>query len=151
MVRILLPLAVIATLIFAPIYSETIVSGEFGENKQAYTGYKYVGNTIDCWRAQNFSVSDECEPKGGAKGMAIFAAIFVSAVAAVLGFLSILPVIGRLFSGIIMVAGIVALAAIGFFLVTQMGNDGGSVEYGAYIAGAGGLLTLISGLAGMRR
>jgi hypothetical protein len=70
----------------------------------------------------------------------------------VLGVLGLLPIIGRLTSFITMLAGIVVIAAIGFYALTQMGSDEGleGVKWGSYLAGGGGLLTLISGLAGMR-
>ncbi|MEO1014173.1 MAG: hypothetical protein AAFX08_03195 [Pseudomonadota bacterium] len=152
MIRILLPLAVLAALLFAPIFSETVVSGEFGENTQTYTGHKYVGNTVDCWVGRNFSISGECEPQGGRKGFAIFAAVFVSATAAALGVIGLIPFVGRITSLVTSLAGVVVVAAIAFFVFSQMSGDAGleGVQWGSYVAGGGGLLTLISGLAGMR-
>lgn len=152
MVRVFLPLAVIAVLFFAPIYNETVRGSESGERVATLTGQYYVGPTIDCWLAKNFSLEDECAPRGGLKGTLIFGAIFVSGVAALLGFLGMVPVIGKLTSAITMVAGVVVVAAIAYYLLTQLGTDDGlaAIQWGAYLAGGGGLLTLISGLSGMR-
>ena len=153
MIRILLPLAVIAAILFAPMYSLSVNDPVLGE--QAATpksGYAFVEDTINCWRDGDYSLEGDCEPKGGLKGKAIFAAIFVSGVAAVLGVLGLLPVIGRLTSLVTTVAGVVVIAAIGYFALTMIGGRDGaeSLQWGSYLAGGGGLLTLISGLSGMR-
>ncbi len=152
MVRILLPLAVIATLLFAPIFGgePSEVGGIVKPN--TVTGMDYVGDTINCWTGGNYSIADDCAPQGGTKGLAIFAAVFVSAVAAVLGFLGLIPVIGRLTSAITMIAGLIVIAAVGFFAMTMLGTDEGigGLQWGAYLGGGAGLLTLISGLSGMR-
>ena len=152
MVRILLPLAVIATLLFAPIFGAepTEVGGIVKPN--TVTGMDYVGATVNCWTGGNFSIAGDCAPQGGTKGLAIFAAVFVSAVAAALGFVGLIPVIGRLTSAITMLAGLVVIAGIGFYILTNLGSDEGigGVQWGAYLAGGGGLLPLILGLSGMR-
>lgn len=152
MEKIVLPLAVIATLLFAPIFGgdATEVGGIVKPN--TVTGMDYVGETVKCWTGGNFSISGDCAPQGGTKGMAIFAAVFVSAVAAALGFVGLLPVIGRLTSAVTMLAGLVVVAGIAFYILTNLNSDEGlgGVQWGAYLAGGGGLLTLISGLSGMR-
>ena len=152
MIRILLPLAVIAALLFAPLYSakSSLVGGI--EKPNTVTGMDYVGNTISCWTKGEFSIADDCEPKGGNLGLAIFAVFFVSAVAAGLGVLGLLPFIGKMTSAITMLAGVVVIAGIGFYLLTNLGHDKQmhGVQWGTYLAGGGGLLTLISGLSGMR-
>lgn len=151
MIRIILPLAVIAALLFAPIFSETVRGSDLGARTDTLTGYDYVSTTIECWRNGDYSVRGDCEPKGGLKGMAIFAAVFVSAVAAVLGVVGLAPVIGRLTSIITALAGAIVIAAIGYYAMTQLGGDSdSSLQWGTYLAGGGGLLTLISGLAGVR-
>jgi hypothetical protein len=152
MIRILLPLAAIAVLLYAPLYAgeATEVGGIVKQN--TVTGMDYVGGTIDCWMNKQFSISDECAPQGGSRGMAIFAGVFVSAIAAVLGLAGLLPVVGRLTSAVTMAAGVVVVAGIAFYLLTNMQGDDGleAVQWGTYLAGGGGLLTLISGLSGMR-
>lgn len=151
MVRILLPLAVIAVLFFAPIYNETVTGSEFGTRTDTLTGQDYVGATVDCWLKGDFSIADECAPHG-VKGTLIFGAIFVSAVAAALGVIGLIPVIGRLTSAVTMLAGIVVIAAMSYYLLTQVGSDDGmrAIQWGSYLAGGGGILTVISGLSGMR-
>ncbi len=152
MIRVLLPLAVIAVLLYAPMFAgeATEVGGIVKEN--TVTGMDYVGGTVDCWVNRNFSIAGDCAPQGGTRGMAIFAGVFVSAVAAVLGLAGLLPVIGRLTSAVTMMAGVVVVAAIAFYLMTNLQGDDGleAVQWGTYLAGGGGLLTLISGLSGMR-
>ncbi|MEM6414031.1 MAG: hypothetical protein AAF720_05170 [Pseudomonadota bacterium] len=154
MVRIILPLAVIAVLLFTPIFSgePTTVGGI--DKPNVVTGNDYVGNTVSCWIGGTYSIAEDCAPEGGKLGLAIFGAIFVSAVAAVLGVLGLLPLIGRLTSMVTTVAGVAVIAAMGFYIMTAMGGDdaGGinSIAWGSYLAGGGGLLTLISGLSGMR-
>lgn len=152
MIRILLPLAIIATLLFAPIYSETVRGSELGARASILTGYDYVGPTLDCWRQGAFSLEDKCEPKGELRGKLIFAAIFVSGVAAAIGVLGLFPVVSKLTSMVTMLAGAVVVAAIGYYILTQIGGEDGlhAVQWGSYLAGGGGLLTLISGLSGMR-
>ena len=152
MLRIILPLAVIAVLLFAPIFSDQVEGSDLGGGAVNLSGNSYVEDTISCWTGGNFSISGECEPKGGNKGLAIFAAIFVSAVAAGLGVLGLIPFVGRVTSAITTLAGVIVIAAIGFYCFAQMGSDEGleGVQWGSYLAGGGGLLTLISGLSGMR-
>jgi len=151
MIRIILPLAVIAALLFAPIFSETVKGSDLGARIDTLTGYDYIASTIECWKGGEYSLSGDCEPKGGLKGMAIFGAVFVSAVAAVLGVLGLLPVIGKLTSFVTTLAGVIVIAAIGYYALTQVGGeDGDNLQWGTYLAGGGGLLTVISGLAGMR-
>ena len=152
MIRVLLPVAVIAALLFAPIFNDTVDGSDLGGGVVSLSGHDYVGNTISCWMKGEFSVSGDCEPKGDTKGLAIFGAVFVSAVAAVLGVIGLLPVVGRITSAITMLAGVVVIASIGYYVMTQMGSDEGleGVQWGSYLAGGGGLLTLVSGLSGMR-
>lgn len=152
MLRIILPLAVIAILLFAPIFSDQVEGSDLGAGAVNLSGSSYVQSTIDCWTNRNFSITGECEPRGGNKGLAIFAAIFVSGVAAALGVIGLLPFVGRLTSAVTTFAGVVVIAAIAFYCFQQLGSDEGldGVQWGSYLAGGTGLLTLISGLSGMR-
>ncbi len=151
MLRIILPLAIIAALLFAPVFSETSSGSFTGERSVPLDGRYFVGNTIDCFMKQDFSISGECAPKDGNLGLAIFGAVFVSAVAAALGVLGLLPFIGRLVSFGTTVAGVVVIAGVAFFCLNMVGKEGVDIQWGSYLAGGGGLLTLISGLSGMRR
>jgi hypothetical protein len=152
MIRVLLPLAVIAAILFAPMYTEKVSGSEFGTRYQQLSGYDYVAPTVDCFSKGKFSIGGDCAPNGEMKGKLIFAAIFVSAIAAAVGVVGILPVVGRLTSAVTSLAGAVALGAMAYYILAQLRNEGGAeaLQWGTYLAGGGGLLTLISGLAGMR-
>lgn len=149
MVRILLPLAVIAALLFAPIFGNQAKVGGI-EKEVSVTGYDYVSNTIDCWQAGKISIKGDCKPQEGLKGQAVLAALIVSGAAAILGVFGLLPIIGRLTSVVTTIAGAVIVGAVGYVALTQLGDGGDNLRWGAYLAGGGGLLTLISGLHGMR-
>ncbi len=151
MTRILLPLAVIALLLLTPLFgAETSEVGGIVK-PNTVTGMDYVGDTLKCWTTGNFSLAGDCAPEAGNLGLAIFAAVFVSAVAAALGVLGLFPFVGRLTSAITTLAGVVVIAGVGFYILTNLGGEnGGGVQWGSYLAGGGGLLTLISGLSGMR-
>lgn len=152
MVRIFLPLAVVATLLFAPIFGgeATEVGGIVKTN--TVTGMDYVGATVKCWTGGNYSIEGDCAPVGDNLGLAIFASVFVSAAAAVIGLAGLIPMVGRLTSAVTVLAGVVVIAGIGYYILSNLGSDQGigGVKWGAYLAGGGGLLTLISGLSGMR-
>lgn len=152
MIRIFLPLAVIAVLLFAPIFNDKVDGSELGSGVVSLSGSDYVQSTIDCWLNQKFSLDGECAPEGGLKGKAIFFAIFVSAVAAVLGVAGLLPFIGRATSFVTTLAGVVVIGAVGFYILQQMSADEGvgGLQWGSYLAGGGGLLTLVAGLSGIR-
>ena len=154
MIRVLLPLAVIAAILFGPIYKTAPNFDEVQgiETANQVSGYALVKPSIDCWRNQNISITGDCEPKAGLRGKALAAAVGISAIAAVLGVIGMLPIIGRLTSVFTILAGGVSLAAVAYFASTMLGAEDGlsRIEWGSYLAGGGGLLTLISGLAGLR-
>jgi hypothetical protein len=153
MIRILLPLAVVAVTLLGPLYSIEAKDPVLGKERMFYTtGYELVKDTIDCWRQGEYSVKGDCKPKGDLKGMMIFAAVVVSAAAGALGVLGLLPVVGRLVSAGTMLAGVIGLAALGYFAMRVIAGNGddAALQWGMYLAGGLSLLTLISGLAGMR-
>ncbi len=154
MTRIILPLAVIAAILFTPIYKTPAAFDDVQgvETSNQVAGYALVKPAVSCWRSGKISVSGECEPKAELKGLGLAAAVGLSAVAAVLGVVGLLPLIGRATSFVTILAGLVTMAAIGFFGMTLLGADGGAsrIEWGTYLAFGAGLLTLIAGLAGVR-
>jgi hypothetical protein len=157
MIRILLPLAVVAAILFGPLYSETVTGSESGARVDTLSGHYYVGDTLKCWwgdgffKEAKFSLEDDCEPKAGMSGKLIFYAVVAGFVAALLGVVGLLPGVGRLVSFVTLGAGAVIVGAVGFFAVTHLGGeDGNSLQWGSYLAGGLGLLTLISGLSGVR-
>ena len=154
MIRVLLPLAVIAAILFSPIYKTPASFDDVQgiETSNQVAGYALVKPAIDCWRNKEFSVSGDCEPKGDTKGLALTGAVALSGLAAALGVFGLLPFVGRLTSVVTVVAGLAAVGAIGYFGAGMLGAEGGvsRIDWGSYLAGGGGLLTLISGLSGMR-
>ncbi len=152
MYRIILPLLVIAAILFAPMFSEVTVGPITGKETTPRSGNYFVEDTIKCFQNQQFSVGGECTPKMGATGMAVFAAIAASAVAAVIGVPGLLPFVGRATSVVTTIAGLIALGAMGYFILTVMGAAKGSAEvlWGSYLAGGLALLTLVAGLSGIR-
>ena len=150
MIRILLPLMVAAALYFAPLFNESISGSFSGDAERPIAGSYFVGDTVGCVMNQNFSIKDECEPKDGMKGLAIAGAMGVSAIAGVLGVLGLLPFVGRLTSLVTTIAGVASIGAIAYFAMNIMGQEGVTLAWGTYVAGGLGLLTLISGLSGMR-
>ena len=155
MTRVLLPLAAIAAILLAPIYSYPSNDPLGGDSAGTRTGWYFVEDTIGCFMKQNFSIEGECAPRADQEGnnlagKAIFGAVLSAAIAAALGVIGILPFIGRLTSLVTTLAGVAIIAGVGFFCLQVMGLEGLGIEWGAYLGGGLGLLTLISGLAGMR-
>ncbi len=152
MIRILLPLAVVAILLLTPLYGAQTseVGGIVKPN--TVTGMDYVGDTLKCWTTGNISLADDCAPAAGTLGLGIFASVLASAAAAVVGVLGLFPFVGRLTSAVTTLAGAVTVSAISYYIVKNLGSDAGiaGVQWGTFAAGGGGLLTLISGLSGMR-
>jgi hypothetical protein len=151
MIRILLPLAVVAAVLLGPLLGH---SGEIGgiSKTVTLTGGDYLDNTIKCWRAGTYSIKGDCEPEGGLAGVMLFASVAVSAAAALIGVLGLLPFLGRLTSAATTLAGVIVVATIGYYAMTMLGKsaDGDVLQWGIYAAGGLGLLTLISGLSGLR-
>ena len=152
MTRIFLPLAIIAALFLGPLFSETTTGSLTGERVDQITGEYFIGDTLRCWAAQNVSISGDCEPKGELTGKMFAGTAAVAGIAAVLGIIGMLPVIGRLTSMVTTLSGGVTMAAMGQFAMNMLGQEGGlaNLEWGAYLVGGLGMLTLISGLSGMR-
>jgi hypothetical protein len=153
MIRILLPLAVVAALIFGPLVAGETTSVGGITKASTVTGMDYVGPSIACWRAGEYSIAGECKPNGALKGSLVLATLLSSAIAAVIGVIGVAPFIGRLTSVVTTLGGAISMLAMGAFALMLMnaGSDSGeTVQWGTYLAGGGGLLTLISGLSGMR-
>lgn len=151
MMRILLPIAVIASIILFPMFSETTVGAISGEVTTPRSGNYFVDGTIKCFSKSNFSLAGDCAPRQGATGLAVAAAIGAAGLAAVIGLPGLLPFIGRATSVVTTAAGVVIVVGIGYFILTVMGaGKGAEVLWGAYLAGGLGLLTLVAGLSGIR-
>ncbi|MEE9330105.1 MAG: hypothetical protein V3V30_08205 [Parvularculaceae bacterium] len=153
MIRIILPVAIIFAVIFGPWFQELVVGGKTGDRIDTATGNYYISNTVDCFKDGQYSIGGDCKPQGGLEGTLIFAAVATSAVAAVLGVLGLLPFIGRFTSIFTVIAGGATIAAFLVFAANMGFNDVTSfkdIQWGAYVAGGLGLLTLLTGLGGMR-
>ncbi|WP_425407854.1 hypothetical protein [Hyphococcus sp.] len=158
MIRILLPLAIVAAMFFGPMYAYEVDNPVSGREEQAVvTGDKFIGGAIDCIRQLQLPFGERCAPdaeinesKMPSKMMSWAASFSIGA--ALIGVLGLLPMIGRVTSVFTLLAGLASLAAMGFFLIFMMGSNVGlgGVQWGAYLASGAALLTTISGLSGMR-
>lgn len=160
MIRILLPLAIIASMYFGPFYSETTVGSATGERTDIVDGRYFIDNAVKCAVGLNiagFAFGEECASDvefndSKMTGSLLSGAAKISLVAAILGVIGILPFVGRVTSFATIAAGLATLGAIGFFLLSAMSlPEGlGAVSWGAHLTAGAGLLTLISGLSGIR-
>lgn len=158
MIRILLPLAIVAAMFFGPMYSyeaDNPVSGR--EEQSMVTGDQFIGGAINCVRQLKIPVGEDCASDGLVNDSKMVSRVMswsagLSLAAALIGVLGLLPIVSRLTSIVTLAAGLGALAAMGFFLVSMMGTKIGlgGVQWGAYLASGAALLTTISGLSGMR-
>ncbi|WDI32001.1 hypothetical protein PUV54_02205 [Hyphococcus flavus] len=158
MIRILLPLAIVAAMFFGPMYSyesDNPVSGR--EEQTLVTGDQFIGGAINCMRNLTLPRGEDCasdgrvnDSKNVSRLMSWAASLSVGA--ALIGVLGLLPIVSRLTSVVTLAAGLISLAAMGFFLVSMMGTKVGlgGVQWGAYLTSGAALLTTISGLSGMR-
>lgn len=154
MARIFLPLAIVASIFFAPLFPSSVIGDD---NNKSVAGEYFIGNAIGCVIKLKPPVGEECESDGVIDdsvmvGQFITWASLLALVAAVLGVVGLIPVIGRLTSVVAILAGLGALGAMGLLALTLIGTDAGlpGLRWGAYLAAGFGLLTLISGLAGLR-
>ncbi|GJL95841.1 MAG: hypothetical protein DHS20C05_22460 [Hyphococcus sp.] len=158
MTRILLPLAIVAAIFFGPMFSETTSGAATGDRVSTISGEYFIGEAIGCLRNLTVPLGEECASDGmlnesNMVGKAMSWASMLAIGAAGLGIIGLLPFIGRITSIVTVVAGLGSIAAIGYMALTLMATDGlglPSMQWGAYLAAAAGLLTTISGLAGMR-
>ena len=118
MIRIILPLAIVATLLFAPLYKTSISDQYAGDREISLTASElFIEAPVKCAQNMQFDPRAEgCAPDKGMTGWAFYGAAASSAVAGVLGILGLLPFIGRLTSLVTTAAGGVSTATIGWFL-----------------------------------
>ena len=157
MARIFLPLAIVAAIFFGPLYE---MSGKMPDGGHAVSrdGEYFIGNAVDCLLKLQAPIGEECESDGVLNdsvmvGQIITWASMLALIAAALGVVGLIPFIGRLTSIVTILAGLAALASMGLLALTLIGIEGiglTGLRWGAYLAAAAGLLTLISGLAGLR-
>ncbi len=158
MTRILLPLAIVAAIFFGPMYKVSGTLADSGETMITRSGEYFIGEAVSCLRKLKVPLGEECASKGVLNdstmvGDVMSWASMLAVAAAALGIVGLLPFVGRLTSIVTILAGLGAMGAIGYLALTLMTTEGiglPGMQWGAYLAGALGLLTLISGLAGLR-
>ncbi len=157
MIRILLPLAIVAAIFFGPMFAETTSGSATGDRKAIVSGEYFIGEAIGCLMSLKPPIGEECASDGKINdsllvGNVLTWASLLSIAAAIIGVLGLLPFIGRLTSIVTIAAGGFSLGAIGLFMLTMMATPEGlpGVQWGAYLAAGAALLTTISGLSGMR-
>ncbi|WP_411817685.1 hypothetical protein [Hyphococcus sp. DH-69] len=158
MIRIILPLAIVAAMFLGPMYSYPSDNPVSGRSEQSIvTGDKFIGGVINCVRRLEVPLGKECASeavvnKSKLPSQVMSLAAVISIAAAAIGVVGLLPFIGRLTSIVTLLAGLSALCAMGIFLATMMGTKTGlpAVQWGAYLAAGLALVTTISGLSGMR-
>lgn len=157
MIRILLPLAIVAAIFFGPMFSETTSGSATGDTVTARTGEYFIGEAVNCVMSLKIPLGEECASDGVLKdslqtGNFLTWASILCLGAALIGVLGLLPVVGRLTSLVTIAAGVASLGAIGYFMLVMMTTSEGlpGVQWGAYLAAGAALLTTISGLSGLR-
>lgn len=157
MQRILLPLAIVASIYFLPLFSVETSDVLRGAKTDEVTGRYFIGNAVDCVLSLRAPVGEACESEGELGGSHMTGhvmtwAAMISLAAAALGVLGLLPVVGRIVSVVTIIAGLATLGALGLLALTLIGSPVGlpGLAWGFYLTGGAGLLTLIAGLAGLR-
>lgn len=152
-----MPLAFVAAIYLGPMFSVETTDSVRGASTSVVTGDYFIGNAIDCLQKLTSPLGEECASDGEIQdstsvGSALTWASMLAVAAGALGIVGLIPFIGRLTSVVTIVAGLAGLGAMGYFLLTMMATDDGlaAVQWGAYLAAGAGLLTMISGLSGMR-
>lgn len=158
MIRILLPLAMVASIFFGPMYGYTTpnpISGQ--EQMSRVTGDQFIKEAVDCLREIKVPLGEECAATEQIDGSTMPASVIswaamLALAAAALGVIGILPFIGRVTSIVTILAGLGGLGAMGLFMLTMLGTSGGlpAVQWGAYLTAGASLLTVIAGLSGLR-
>ena len=157
MMRILLPLAIVAAMFFGPLFAETTSGSATGDSETLRTGTYFIGNMIGCLTELRVPIGEGCEFDGSFHGSPLVGHVMTWAAllalgAAVISVLGLLPVIGRLTSIVVILAGLGAIGAVGLMTLTLLGTDDGlgAIRWGTYLTAGAGLMTLIAGLGGMR-
>lgn len=157
MTRILLPLAIVAAMYFGPLFAVEQSSNALGSDVAEITGEYFIGNMVGCLTELRIPLGEECGFDGQfydspLVGHVMNWSAMLAIGAGVLGIIGLLPFIGRLTSIVTVLAGLGAIGAMGLMSLTLMGTDDGlgAIRWGTYLTAGAGLLTLISGLAGMR-
>ena len=157
MLRILLPLAIVASMYFTPMFSVETSDSLRGDSLQSVDGAYFVGNTVDCVIAMTPPIGEECASAGQLDesltvGQTMSYSLLLALGAGALGVIGLLPFIGRITSVVTILAGLGALGSTGMLSLALMNSEAGlgAIGWGAYVTAGVGLLTVIAGLSGMR-
>lgn len=157
MIRILLPLAMVASLYFTPLFVETTSGGLTGTNEAEVSGRFFLDGMVGCLAELRVPIGEGCSfdktfNDSPLVGHVVNWAALLALAAGALSVIGLLPVVGRLTSIVVLLAGLGGLGAMGLMALTLMGSDGGlgAIRWGTYLTTGAALLTVISGLGGMR-
>lgn len=152
--RILLSLAVAAAAYFGPwMLDSTGDIIQAGFQSDAIAGSAFVERTVECVMNGEMDWRGDCAPEFGLLGQLVGGTIALAVISAVLSIVGLLPLVGRLTSLVTILAGVAAVATFAFFakeILTTEGANFADFRWGAYATGAFGLLTIFSGLSGIR-
>ncbi|MEZ5897119.1 MAG: hypothetical protein R3C40_03435 [Parvularculaceae bacterium] len=147
MVRSLISLILLAVLLFGPLHHGTDEAGA----AVSFTGYDYVSEAMGCWRDGNHTLKGACEPEAGIRGKALFAAMFLTAVVALISPFVAAPIVGRMINYICRVFGILIAGFVVLFAVTHSYFGSGSPQWAMWAGVLGGILIALFSLLTARR
>ena len=64
MIRILLPLAIVAAIFFGPMFAVETTDPVRGESMSVVTGDYFIGNAVDCVMDMRLPLGEECATEG---------------------------------------------------------------------------------------
>lgn len=103
LLRMLLPLLMAASLLFAPVYADRVEGKELGSGKIVYAGHDFLTPTLRCLPNFGEVVSkSQCRPVGGGLGLWLALSVLLAGIAGLFGFARALsPVLGTLFGKVL--------------------------------------------------
>ena len=150
-------MAIVAALYFGPLFAETTSGSVTGASETARTGEFFLGNMVGCLTELRVPLGEGCGFEGTffdspMVGYAINWTAMLAIAAGLLGVIGLLPFIGRITSIVTLLAGLATLASMGLLTLTMIGTEDGlgAIRWGVYASSGLGLLTMITGISGMR-
>lgn len=166
MARIYLPLLMVASVFFGPMYGYRTVNPVSDTTQiTSVRGQVFLGEMIACLGEVRLPVEghmhlpayDECVSTekingSGLVANAVTGAALLAIAASLAGIAGILPLVGRLTSILTVLAGLGGLGAMGLFTLTVLGSPDQVIvlRWGVYLTSVLAFLVLVSGLSGMR-
>lgn len=152
MFRILFSLAVAAAAFFGPWFAEGVVGTRSGAGEAVRMGDYYAGGPVSCLMDGTISLGGACAPEHGIEGVLVTAAVLLGALSAVLNLAGLLPLLGRLTSVFVIIAGAAGVAAMIAVAIGVASTDGmmlSDLRWGAFATGGFGLICFGTGLRGL--